>query len=197
MEEKTMPSKDELMAKVAGVARKVASTAIGYGGIFSTLQKDHAEVSSLMTRLAATRASDDEQSAHRRDLFETIRSELLAHASAEETTFYARLKSEPDIFTIIGESIEDHQRVDDLLEELYRLGTDSLIFDSRFDELFATVEHHVAEEENRLFPRAKEALAPRKSRRSTTPSRGRRDRCWRAQARGSAYDGAHPPARLK
>jgi len=188
-----MPSKDELMAKVAGVARKVASTAIGYGGIFSTLQKDHAEVSSLMTRLAATRASDDEQSAHRRDLFETIRSELLAHASAEETTFYARLKSEPDIFTIIGESIEDHQRVDDLLEELYRLGTDSLIFDSRFDELFATVEHHVAEEENRLFPRAKEALAPEEIEALDDAFKRQKRSMLEGSARGSAYDGAHPP----
>src|SRR5262245_42411589 len=154
-----MSTKDELIAKVAGAARKVASTALGYGGIFSTLQKDHAEVASLMTRLGRTRASDDEHSAERRNLFATIRAELLAHASAEETTFYARLKSQPEILAIIDESIEDHQRIEDLLEELDRLGTDSLIFDSRFQELFATVEHHVAEEENRLFPKAKEAFS--------------------------------------
>lgn len=156
-----MASKDELIAKVHGVARKVASEALGYGGIFSTLQKDHAEVSTLMTRLGQTRASDDEYGAERRELFATIRDELLAHASAEETTFYARLKNRPEILAIIDESIEDHQRIEDLLEELDRLGTDSLIFDSRFKELFATVEHHVAEEENRLFLRAKEALTPK------------------------------------
>jgi hemerythrin superfamily protein len=151
-------NRDDIRTTPAGSAKKPAVTATGDGAVFVTLKEEHAAVNELMTRLARTRADDVGQSERRRELFEKIRTDLLTHASAEETTFYARLKSRPETSSLIDESIGEHQSMEDLIEELTRLGTDSLIFDSRFQELVANVRHHVDEEENRLFPRAKDVL---------------------------------------
>lgn len=151
-------NRDETRATTVGAAKKPAAMAASYGAIFATLEREHATANALMTQLARTRADDVGQTERRRELFAKIRTELLTHASAEETTFYVRLKARPETSPLIDESIDEHQLMEDLLEELTRLGTDSLIFDSRFQELVASVQHHVDEEENRLFPRAKEVL---------------------------------------
>ena len=132
--------------------------ALGCAGIFATLKLEHATVAAVITELAGSTANDDDRQPRRRELFEEIRVELLSHAAAEEVTFYARLKSKPETSAQIDESIDEHQRMEDLLEELERLGTDSLIFDSRFEDLAATVQRHVEEEENDLFPTAAAAL---------------------------------------
>jgi hemerythrin superfamily protein len=130
----------------------------GDTGIFATLQQEHGKVSALMSELARTRADDDDRDGARRNLYAQIRSELVSHTAAEETTFYARLKAHPETSSLIDESIDEHQKVEDLLEELDRLQTDSLIFDSRFKDLMAAVEHHVEEEETELFPAARNVL---------------------------------------
>jgi hemerythrin superfamily protein len=154
-----MERKDEAMASAPDAARKMTDPYSGYAGIFATLHEEHEKVSALMSALARTRADDDDRDGTRRDLYAQIRSELLSHTAAEETTFYVRLKAHPETSSLIDESIDEHQKVDDLLEELDRLGTDSLIFDSRFKDLMAAVEHHVEEEETELFPAATTVLS--------------------------------------
>ena len=154
-----MDKKDAAISKIAGAARKLAATATGYTGIFATLQKEHGEVSTLMSQLRRTDASDDSNAEYRGELFRKIRMELLAHASAEEATFYSSLKARAETLALIQSSIDEHQTIDDLLEELTRLGTESLIFDSRFRDLVAAVNHHIDEEETQLFPKAKDALS--------------------------------------
>jgi predicted transcriptional regulator len=59
----------------------------------------------------------------------------------------------------VAESLEEHQRVKDLVEELRELDADDEMFDAKFHELMEQVEHHVEEEENEMLPEAELALA--------------------------------------
>ena len=150
-----MDKKDEIISKAMGAAKKATATLTGYTGIFSTLQKEHGEVAALMKRVQATGSDDVDD---RRSLFAKIRTELLAHAHAEQETFYDRLAERPETVDLVTEAKREHEELEAILDELSDLDVSSEQFDDRFEELVSETEHHVAEEENELFPKAKDAL---------------------------------------
>lgn len=57
------------------------------------------------------------------------------------------------------EAIQEHQKVKNLIVALREMGPDNQEFDATFRELMQNVEHHVAEEENAMFPLAEQELA--------------------------------------
>ena len=57
------------------------------------------------------------------------------------------------------ESLQKHQRVKELIEELRELDADDETFDVKFHELIENVEHHVEEEESEMLPEAETVLA--------------------------------------
>ena len=59
----------------------------------------------------------------------------------------------------MAESLEEHQTVKELIEELRELDADDETFDAKFHELMENVEHHVEEEESEMLPEAELALA--------------------------------------
>jgi hemerythrin-like domain-containing protein len=83
---------------------------------------------------------------------------LTIHKAAEENTFYAALGDLPEISDRIEESLEEHVDIEELLEELDVLDSDSDEFASQLRELKEEVEHHVEEEEGVIFPLAQELL---------------------------------------
>jgi hypothetical protein len=87
--------------------------------------------------------------------------ELETHAQLEETVFYPAFKQEADEEgkQLVAESLQEHQRVKDLIEELRELNADDETFDVKFHELMENVEHHVEEEESEMLPEAEMALA--------------------------------------
>ena len=73
----------------------------------------------------------------------------------EEQILYPALKNNPETSDIIEESYEEHAQVDEILKEMSPGGDD---FEDQLEELRESVEHHVDEEENELFPKAKTVL---------------------------------------
>jgi predicted transcriptional regulator len=75
--------------------------------------------------------------------------------------FYPAFKQEADQAgkQLVAESLEEHQRVKDLIEELRELDAEDEMFDAKFHELMEQVEHHVEEEESEMLPEAELALA--------------------------------------
>ena len=59
---------------------------------------------------------------------------------------------------LVAESLEEHQGVKELIDELREIDTNNAEFDSKFHALMADVQHHVEEEESEMFPKAEEAL---------------------------------------
>ena len=87
--------------------------------------------------------------------------ELETHAQLEENVFYPAFKQEADREgkQLVSESLEEHQMVRELIEDLRELDDDDETFDDKFYELIENVEHHVEEEESRMLPDAELVLA--------------------------------------
>ena len=123
-------------------------------GIFKRLKEDHEEVSSLMEKLAGMSEDDP----NRAKTFATIRDELLRHSEAEDQIFYAKLRQHEETRDQILESKEEHKVIEKLLRELDRNDETSDQWTAKFEVLKENVEHHVEEEENELFPKAKKVI---------------------------------------
>lgn len=122
--------------------------------IYERLRKDHDTQRELARQLSATSGATDE----RRDLWEQFREEATAHASAEEQTFYAELIARPDGQEKARHSVHEHKKAADLIEELDNTDMGSGAWLQKFEKLKEELEHHMREEENEVFKRARKLL---------------------------------------
>jgi iron-sulfur cluster repair protein YtfE (RIC family) len=116
-------------------------------------------VAALIKRAKHTSGDNPESIRERTDLMNEIRSELLAHAKAEEAVFYSRLNNQAETREIVEESKAEHQRLEHVLEQLGAVAPSTPGWMQLIEELEQTVQHHVAEEENELFPKASAVLS--------------------------------------
>jgi hemerythrin superfamily protein len=122
-------------------------------GIFALLAQDHREVEDLMKRI-----ENAENEASCMELFAELKSTLLAHSQAEDEVLYSRLDEDEATESLIGEARDEHQSVEDMLEELGEI-EDEDDWMERFQDLKQSVQHHVGEEEGELFAAAREILS--------------------------------------
>jgi hemerythrin-like domain-containing protein len=120
------------------------------------LKADHRRVRDLFQEYEAVQ---DQQA--KRDIAEEAFVELEMHAQLEEQVFYPAVEDETDEQgqELVEESLQEHQTVKDLIQELREMGSDAKAFDAKFKELVRNVEHHVEEEESQMFPLAEDQLA--------------------------------------
>jgi hemerythrin superfamily protein len=140
--------------------------------IYALIRQDHQRVRELLARLESLDAGNEE----RGRLFATLRRELAAHKEAEERTFYDALAKLPPIGERIEEALEEHVDIDELLQELSELETDSDPFIAQLAELREEVEHHFGEEENEIFPRARDLLSAAEAERLAAAMTAEKDR---------------------
>lgn len=124
--------------------------------IFERLEKDHREIEELFDQILG--ASDQAMKTRER-MYDRLRAELLGHAKAEEKVFYPRLKQDEDLKDLALEAIEEHHEIELLLDELDELEVDDENWTAKVKVLQENVEHHVEEEEDELFERAKDLLS--------------------------------------
>ena len=123
------------------------------------LTNDHKKVRALLKELTDTTKRAEKT---RTELLATIAKEIEVHAKIEEEIFYPAFKDaagEGKDEAMYFEALEEHHCAGDLvLPDL--LGTDvtSDKFSGRAKVLKELIEHHAAEEEKAMFPRAKALL---------------------------------------
>ncbi|QPH54838.1 hemerythrin domain-containing protein [Pontivivens ytuae] len=122
--------------------------------IYDAILDDHATHRDLLNRLADT--SGD--SAKRREAWTTFYYDVKSHAAAEEETFYSKLIAETWGQDAARHSVHEHQQMDDLMEELNGMDMSSPGWLAKFKELKHEYEHHMEEEENEVFTRAKKVI---------------------------------------
>jgi hemerythrin superfamily protein len=115
------------------------------------LKQDHQAVKSLFDQI-----DDAEDAKQRKKLFDQIDTELNVHAHIEETVFYPEMQKIDELKDMVEEALEEHQEVKTLLEEIERLDPEGEQFSASVEELMENVEHHVAEEEDEMFPKVRE-----------------------------------------
>lgn len=125
--------------------------------IFERLKQDHDVHRELLTRLTVAQDPED-----RKALFENFKTEVTAHAAAEEETLYATMLQKPELRHDGQHSVAEHKELDDLLQEIADLDPSTRAWTEKLKKLKHDYLHHIDEEEQDMFPAAAEDLAKAK-----------------------------------
>jgi hemerythrin superfamily protein len=123
--------------------------------IYTLLKDDHQSISSLLQQLAQTTATD---TAERNARFAELKHSLTRHSEAEDETFYSVLLQHDQTRHLIQNGKQEHERIESLLHELGRMDAHDPQWHAKLQVLKNLVEHHVHEEEEQVFARAKTVL---------------------------------------
>ena len=164
------------------------------------LIKDHQKVQKLFKQFEK---ADRRQ---QRQIVEEACNDLTVHAELEEQVFYPAVRDAIEDTDLLDEAEVEHGVAKDLIEKLKALSPDDESYAATFIVLGEYVTHHVEEEQNELFPKAKKAdldfeklagemwekkqelraelgLEPEPERGSPATSQGRRGRASRQMGR--------------
>lgn len=144
---------ENVAAKTAAKAANVAARAKGLTGVFAKLAEQHQEAAVLLKRAAGV---DDVEK--RRDLWATLRRELLSHERGELQVVYPALEGLPDTQDIVLRHADEADTLEAAITEIDIAGCSSPNWQAHLQRLIALVTKHVDEEESDFFPRAQEAL---------------------------------------
>lgn len=122
--------------------------------IYDAIKADHDDHRALLNTLAETSGDSDERQKAWKSFYEDVKS----HAAAEEETFYSKLISKTWGQDAARHSVHEHQQLDDLMEELNEMDMSSPGWLTKFKTLKHDYEHHMDEEEDEVFTRAKEVI---------------------------------------
>ncbi|PVA06727.1 hemerythrin domain-containing protein [Thalassorhabdomicrobium marinisediminis] len=122
--------------------------------IYDAIKADHDDHRELLKTLEDTSGDSDE----RRKAWDRFYHDVKSHAAAEEETFYSKLISKTWGQDSARHSVHEHQQLDDLMEELNEMDMASSGWLTKFKTLKHDYEHHIDEEEDEVFTRAKEVI---------------------------------------
>jgi hemerythrin superfamily protein len=131
------------------------------------LQRDHEAVEQLFRQFE--KLTERAHKSKERIVLKIIR-ELAVHSAVEEMLFYpavrtAGLKADTraggQASETVLESLEEHHIVKWTLSELEKMKPDDERYDAKVKVLMESVRHHVKEEQDELFPKARRLLGPR------------------------------------
>jgi len=133
------------------------------------LMNDHKEAMGMIEQLEnsdmeqlETAAKDTTAVRSKEDLFNKLKNALTLHTQLEERVFYPALESFDETHDLVQESYQEHQDVDDLLNEMAGLSPTDEEWMDMLTELKDSLEHHVDEEEHEMFPKAEKLLGQNK-----------------------------------
>ena len=124
--------------------------------IYDELRKDHKKVLSLLDQLIEAKESDLKS---RERLVEEITDELIPHARAEEAVLYNSIRDVTSAGGAVGDAYREHLQAETLLRSLQVTDVVNINWVSGAKKLKENLEHHIAEEEGRLFSTAKKLFS--------------------------------------
>ena len=122
---------------------------------FQMLKKDHVEVKGILGQLTETK-----EAKKREELFLKLKQELVPHMKAEESTFYPPLLAKKDAREDAMEGIEEHHVSDLVQKELEMMPKGEEQWGAKMSVFKELVEHHIKDEESKVFKSAEKALNP-------------------------------------
>ena len=114
------------------------------------LKADHVAVSKMFAEYEKSRSV-----AKKRDLVAEICTALSVHAQIEEEIFYPAVKAKLKDKLLVPEATVEHASLKDLIAQIEGVEPDGEMFDAKVKVLSEYVKHHVKEEQNEMFPKAK------------------------------------------
>jgi hemerythrin superfamily protein len=120
------------------------------------LKKDHELVKDLLNKM-----DEEEDTDQLSSMFEQLVDELGIHERIEEDIFYPALQKLPNAKEDVMEAFEEHHVVDMIVTEM-DVEPDDEKWDAKFTVMKENVEHHIKDEEEKLFPKAEKLLGSEK-----------------------------------
>ena len=127
--------------------------------IFERLIADHNRHRQLIEAIKATSGDSYEREA----LFTEFKTDAMAHAAAEEGTLYVAMMEDPDVRQDAQHSVKEHSEIGMLMVELSEMDMASPGWLNKFNTLAHEYIHHIDEEEEEKFPKAREELGEDKA----------------------------------
>lgn len=123
------------------------------------LSQDHRKVEKLFDQFKAMKKSDKQESngMSRREIVKTACDMLTIHARIEEEILYPVLRKALDETDLLDEALVEHTSAKQLISELESMRANEKLYDAKFTVLGEYIRHHVREEEEELFPKARKA----------------------------------------
>ncbi|MEY6432891.1 hemerythrin domain-containing protein [Thioalkalicoccus limnaeus] len=121
-------------------------------GATALLRADHKIVNELFDEYEKTNIKSRKKS-----LVSQICAELTIHAQVEEEIFYPAMKEALKDKGLVPEAIVVHATLKDLIAAVEGAEPDGENFDAKIKVLSEYVKHHVKEEQNEMFPRARDS----------------------------------------
>jgi hemerythrin superfamily protein len=146
----TTPSKSS-----AAMPKRIPTETSGGMDAIALLTQDHENVKALFEKYEAT---GDKAYATKKKLATQICLELTRHAIAEEEIFYSALRAASgDTEDMVDEATVEHAAAKDLIAQILAMEPQDDLYDAKVKVLSEQIEHHVQEEEDEMFPKAKKA----------------------------------------
>lgn len=114
------------------------------------LRADHKLVSLLFEQYESARSSTKKKA-----IVSQICTELTVHAQIEEEIFYPQVKAALKDKELIPEATIEHATLKELIAQIEDGEPDDEMYDAKVKVLSEYVKHHVKEEQNEIFPKAK------------------------------------------
>jgi hemerythrin superfamily protein len=124
----------------------------------SFLDNDHKAVKKLFKvyeELAQSKARDTTEK--KLALAQEICQELTVHATIEEEIFYPALREALKDTDVLAEAEVEHAGAKDLIAQIEAMNQPDEMFDAKVKVLGEYIDHHVKEERNQIFPKARAA----------------------------------------
>lgn len=123
-----------------------------YMNIYEELTADHKKVIGLLGKLIE---AEKAESKIRDSLITQIRNELIPHARAEEAVLYNSIRDVEGASGVIAHAYQEHVEAETILRSLQVTGAVGVNWISGAKKLKEALEHHISEEEGKVFAAAK------------------------------------------
>jgi len=116
------------------------------------LEQDHREVEQMLEQFE--QASDNGMKS---EIADKICLALTVHTEIEEKIFYPRARKQIEEEDLLDEAEVEHASAKQLIAQIQKMTPRDRLFDAKVKVLGEYVKHHVKEEENELFPQARDS----------------------------------------
>lgn len=122
--------------------------------LFALLKNDHLDLTRLMEEV---RFSNDENN---EKLMWRLYDDLMRHMRIEELYFYSELEGKGATHELVRVALMQHKEVKEVLQDVFPLDVRTEEWLEQIQKLQELYEVHVEEEEQEVFPQAKNFLSP-------------------------------------
>lgn len=119
------------------------------------LDADHKTVKKMFSEFEELAESKGDSREKKRTLAENICRELTVHAQIEEEIFYPEIRKAINDELMMREAEVEHRSAKDLIAQIQEMEPGDAMFDAKVLVLGEYIDHHVKEERNEMFPKAR------------------------------------------